>query len=292
MSTRSEQAWPQLHPDTLWRQALAANARAHATGDLEPIATELHGVEEGGVPYQVRVLGRVQRKDRVGRNASRAEAQNPFLSPPPALVVGALSATHALLLNKFPVVEPHLLVVTRSFEEQLSELTAADFHALALALAGLDGLAFYNGGPLAGASQRHKHLQLIPPLGPAGLCAPIERVLGRLAAGRVTQVPALPFAHVAVGLPLPSGSLAVDGVALHEAYRALRRALGFSEAPRPYNLLATRRWMLLVPRVRAEWEGLNLNAMGFAGSLLVRNAAQLARVSEAGPAAVLRAVVG
>ena len=99
--------------------------------------------------------------------------------------------------------------------------------------------------------------------------------------GRVTQ-----------GLALPSGSLAVDGVALHEASRALRRALGWGEEVRPYNLLATRRWMLLVPRRRAEWEGLNLNAMGFAGSLLVRTAAQLQRVREAGPAAALRAVAG
>ena len=42
----------------------------------------------------------------------------------------------------------------------------ADFDALARGLAAIDGLAFYNGGTVAGASQPHKHLQLVPvPLG-------------------------------------------------------------------------------------------------------------------------------
>jgi sulfate adenylyltransferase (ADP) / ATP adenylyltransferase len=285
----AQQGWPQVRPGALWRQALEANARARACGELEPIATELHTVEEGGVPYPVRVLGRIERKERQG---AALRSASPFLEPPPSLVVGTLSATHALLLNKFPVVQPHLLVVTRAFEEQEGLLGAADFHALALCLAELDGLAFYNAGPSAGASQRHRHLQLIAPLGPAGLRAPIERVLGTPPQGRAVTVRALPFAHVTTGLGLSSGCLAVDGVTLHEAYRALRRAAGFSEARHAYNLLATRRWMLLVPRRAADWEGINLNAMGFAGSLLVRDKEQLARVREAGPGAVLAAVAG
>ena len=47
-------------------------------------------------------------------------------------------------------------------------------------MAGLDGLAFYNSGEVAGASQRHKHLQLIQPLGPDGLRAPMEALLSLL----------------------------------------------------------------------------------------------------------------
>ncbi|MBF5040977.1 ATP adenylyltransferase [Aggregicoccus sp. 17bor-14] len=289
MAETPQQQWPQLEPGTLWRRALEANAHALATGDLEPLTTEAQGVEQGGVAYQLRVLGRIQRKVR---RSGVLKGGSPFLAPPLPLVVGTLGRTHALLLNKFPVVQPHLLIVTRAFEEQEALLGAADFHALSRCLGELDGLAFYNAGPGAGASQRHKHLQLIAPLGPGGLRAPIERVLGPLAPWRVAREPALPFAHAAMGLGLPSGSLAVDGVALHEAYGALRRALGFSEAPRPYNLLVTRRWMILVPRRAAAWEGIELNAMGFAGSLLVRTHQQLARVREAGPAAVLRAVAG
>ena len=40
-----------------------------------------------------------------------------------------LSQTHALLLNKFNVVEHHTLVVTKDFEQQTERLNANDFEA-------------------------------------------------------------------------------------------------------------------------------------------------------------------
>ncbi|MFN2646613.1 MAG: phosphorylase, partial [Burkholderiales bacterium] len=58
----------------------------------------------------------------------------------------------------------------------------------------------------------------------------------------------------------------------------------------PYNLLATRRWMLLVPRGCERYESISVNALGFAGSLFVRSDVELERVRDAGPMAVLRAV--
>jgi ATP adenylyltransferase len=58
----------------------------------------------------------------------------------------------------------------------------------------------------------------------------------------------------------------------------------------PYNLLATRRWMLVVPRRQERYESISVNALGFAGSLYVRNSAELALVRRAGPLNVLRAV--
>jgi ATP adenylyltransferase len=57
-----------------------------------------------------------------------------------------------------------------------------------------------------------------------------------------------------------------------------------------YNLLATRRWMLVVPRSRERFESISVNAFGFAGSLFVRSREQAARVREHGPMAVLREV--
>ena len=52
--------------------------------------------------------------------------------------------------------------MTRAFEEQTDLLNLEDFAALWFCLQEIDGLAFFNGGKIAGASQRHKHLQLIP----------------------------------------------------------------------------------------------------------------------------------
>jgi ATP adenylyltransferase len=44
------------------------------------------------------------------------------------------------------VVDHHILIVTRAFEDQDTWLTLADFEALAICMAEIDGLAFFNGG--------------------------------------------------------------------------------------------------------------------------------------------------
>jgi ATP adenylyltransferase len=80
------------------------------------------------------------------------------------------------------------------------------------------------------------------------------------------------------------------GDALDAAYRDLRRALALSGPAQPYNLLVTRTWMMLVPRTRAEYQGIPVNGLGFAGALVARTPAQLAMLRERGPLAVLQAV--
>jgi ATP adenylyltransferase len=75
-----------------------------------------------------------------------------------------------------------------------------------------------------------------------------------------------------------------------EAYESLRAALGMASELSPYNLLATREWMLMVPRPRAEALGININALGFAGSLLVKTPEQFQQVQTLGPLELLRQV--
>jgi ATP adenylyltransferase len=85
---------------------------------------------------------------------------------------------------------------------------------------------------------------------------------------------------------------------LAEHYRSLCAACGIEgRAQRgalrqsaPYNLLLTREWMLLVPRTRECVDSISMNALGFAGCLFVRDAAQMRLVVERGPMALLRAV--
>lgn len=262
--------------------------RARASGALEPLATRCVVVTEDDVPFQVRVLERAPRKPAApvpsagGFDRDAEARRSPFLRPDPELAVAAFSSpTHRCLLNKYPVVEGHVLLVTRELELQDDPLTRADFAALAAALGELEGwLGFYNAGPVAGGSQPHKHLQLVPPLVPppggggggARACPLEARIRAR----------ALPFPHAVAAL---SPEEAADPDALHAAWRDLRgRARG------PYNLLATRAWMLHVPRVRPEWEGVAVNALGFAGAFLVRDAEALERLRRTGPWSVLRAV--
>jgi ATP adenylyltransferase len=269
-----------LEPGTLWPRVEACSAAALRSGALQPIATETVLVEEAGLRFLVHVLARLERKERHGA-AQRASGTNPFLPYDAGLFVADVSDTHVCLLNKFPVVPRHALVVTRAFEDQEAWLGPADFEALAACLAEGPAFGFYNAGPAAGASQRHKHFQLVPvPLGPGPEAFPLEPLV---AAGR---------------LPFPAFAERVDGrdpAALHAGYRAALRALGLEAGPAPrgaYNLLATREWLVAVPRRCEAFEGIPVNALGFAGSLFVRGAADLARLRAVGPLAVLRAVAG
>jgi sulfate adenylyltransferase (ADP) / ATP adenylyltransferase len=275
-----------LDPVQIWPRTLQATRRALASGALQPIATSLEHHSDGGVEFQIRVLGHIAQKER-----ARADGpENPFLVPEPALVVGDLTDTHLAVLNKFNVVDHHLLVVTRAFEDQEVPLTQADFEALWLGIAGVDGLGFYNSGAIAGASQRHKHLQLVPALGPGQQRSPIEPLITRALPDRgVGTARKLPFAHALCRIGLPPGTPAAHAAGrFTDAYRALGDAVALT-AGAPYNLLCTREWMLLVPRSRADYQGINLNALAFAGSLLVRTPEQAALIRRDGPMNALAA---
>ena len=58
-----------------------------------------------------------------------------------------------------------------------------------------------------------------------------------------------------------------------------------------YTLLFTRRWMLVVPRSREHFGPVSVNALGFAGSMFVRDDEQMQAVRQAGPMKVLAGVV-
>ena len=89
-----------------------------------------------------------------------------------------------------------------------------------------------------------------------------------------------------------------SGASLHACYRSLLRAVGLSveaspgtHAPTaPYNLLITRKWLLLVPRSQECFEGISINALGFAGAFLVKNLSQLEILRRAGPMTALERV--
>ena len=56
----------------------------------------------------------------------------------------------------------------------------------------------------------------------------------------------------------------------------------------PYNLLLTRRWMLLVPRAQEFFGAISVNALGFAGALLAKNDQERETLKQQGPMAVLK----
>ena len=254
-------------------QKIAAGAAA--SGALQPIVTSSAIIDDAGGRFVVRAASTLVAKARAPKEPARPD---PLGAYERELYVGDVGAEHYALLNKYPAMAEHLLLVTRSAEPQERLLGAGDFAALAVLLADLDWLAFYNGGTEAGASQGRKHLQVVPlPLAPeVDDPVPLEPLI---------RSGALPFRHA-------FAPLSTD---MHACYRDLLGRCGIAALPddrqsAPYNLLVTRRWMLVVPRRRERYETISINALGFAGSLFVRSAAELERVRHVGPMSVLRAV--
>jgi ATP adenylyltransferase len=262
---------------TFWRAVAETTTAALASGALQPISTTsrvIRVIEDGGVRFLTRVVENLERK-RVDA-IRKPDGFDPFAEPEKELFVADVSDTHLAVLNKFNVVDQHVLLVTRAFEEQESLLTLEDFEAALFCLADADALVFYNAGPNAGASQRHKHLQVVPvPLGDGSERTPIEAVLDDDSRG-------LPFSHAFCRLDKGD-----DASKHHEKYSRLLASLG---NPRAYNLLATRDWMLVVPRACGSWNSIPVNAIGFAGALLVRSEEQWSQLERLGPMRLLREV--
>ena len=228
-------------------------------------------VIEGSSPFEVRYCPTlVLKKAEVSVNrAVPAEApkpRNPFLPFDQNLLVSELNSDYVLIFNKFCVVPEHLLIITRDFVEQCSEYAKEDFYVVNQVLDNLremKPLAFYNSGPDAGASQAHRHFQVIPTE-----IIPIEEHINSV--DKFNEPFMIPlyssFIHGCIRRPKSSDIL--SNIWYFEAYQKLK---SFCLGKSAYNLLWTQDWMLLVPR-RKEFTDDNMNsmnAMAFAGYFLV-----------------------
>lgn len=230
------------------------------------------------------------------KKPERAEAQesktDPFAKPEPELtVLEDLNGDNQfkLLLNKFPVIPNHLLLVTKEFKHQNTTLTPPELLLSYQLLCQMDAaegkrhMVFYNSGANSGSSQDHKHLQML------ALPENFSTFQDKLCAGKDHFLPdfkteplqdeKIPFAHFI--LPLPQNKEDVDEDLMAMTYFSLlQRALTFfqdwtNEAPeleRSYNFLLTKNWMCIVPRSRtkAECVELGFNSVGYAGLVLVK----------------------
>ncbi|MEL7011375.1 MAG: phosphorylase, partial [Cyanobacteria bacterium J06588_4] len=81
-----------------------------------------------------------------------------------------------------------------------------------------------------------------------------------------------------------------------QRYHALLDFVGFEvdfqteQQPGAYNFLATRDWMVIVPRSRESFQNIPINSLGFAGSLFVRDRSSLELLKELTPLKLLSQV--
>ncbi|WAO88703.1 Hypothetical protein NCS54_00606300 [Fusarium falciforme] len=181
------------------RLVSAAFSRALGQKELTFYSTEVAVLTLGGVPFQLRFAPALSRKPEPGavpaaphsqaqaetdphhvpkaeeeeikRQARKARmlANDVFNNPPEALRISDLGPSHYLVLNKFAVAAEHFILATNDFKDQDHLLERDDFAAIRACIDGYenpdggDGLfTFFNSGEFSGASQAHRHVQMIP----------------------------------------------------------------------------------------------------------------------------------
>lgn len=293
-----------LQPGTLWSQTTQRTKTARQCGALKSIETEYHLIQQHDISFVVRTLSNLTRKEQARKKQRQQENKtgtkiDPFLPYEPDLFVGNISPTHLCLLNKFNVVDNHLLIVTRAFEEQTDLLNLEDFAALWTCMQEIDGLAFFNAGKIAGASQPHKHLQLIPlPFLPNVVHLPVDEAIANTTfQNSLGSIESFPFRHGIVSLDIaPNYAPEAAAQIMLQKYYALLNQVGFKLAhhkgkqPGAYNFLATREWMLIVPRSQESFQNIPINSLGFAGSLFVRDRTSLELLKKLTPLKLLTEV--
>ncbi|KAK3843813.1 MAG: HIT-like domain-containing protein [Linnemannia gamsii] len=248
---------------------------------------------------------------------------NPFLPHDPTLFVQDASEHHKILLNKFCVVPRHFLIVTKDFHPQTQPLSPDDLLTAWNALQALktshpDAIAFYNCGARSGASQPHKHLQVLPTAHPTPITNLVREVIQRRRGQKETR----PGEHFSVPFPCinhaillqdpennPAGKDAED--ILIEAYINLMDSMllsirefaeqehlsdeeknlvmaGGRASGLAYNWILTREFMMMVPRRQESTNpsedgiSLNINSLGFAGMVLAKTHEELEFVKKRG----------
>lgn len=234
--------------------------------------------------------------------------KNPFEKPEPELTV--LSSfgdadEFRIVLNKFPVVPTHFMMITKQFKSQDTPLSPTELTSVYSILCKLKfqdtdkkWFAFYNCGPQSGASQPHKHIQFIPlPKNYTPFTEAIANTSGPFIPNQ-TQEPLqdgnLPFAHFLARLPenpleVTEEVLAMTYLSLLQRTLTVLRDSGAGHIS--YNCLVTTKYIMLVPRSSGKFqESLGINSCGFMGLILCKNISLAKLVKSEGPAAILGSV--
>ncbi|KAI9311791.1 HIT-like domain-containing protein [Dichotomocladium elegans] len=257
--------------------------------------------ESNGVKFEVTFAPSLAQKPTLNEDREKKAKVNPFLPPNPALKVKDLEE-HSIILNKFCVVPHHLIVITKEYKSQSQPLFPEDLGAvwqcMTMAFGGSPVLAFYNCGPFSGASQPHKHVQLIPLRGNAPQ-PPIKALYNTIPdrkAGQIYVLNQLPFVHVITPLDrnfIDSSTSAEEvGDYLGQMFFGLLDAMfhQLRKHAQPsreisYNFIMTNDFMMMIPRSReiaslGSGAQISINSLGFAGMILAKTQEELAALTD------------
>ncbi|KAI1121569.1 HIT-like domain-containing protein [Nemania abortiva] len=289
---------PPVVPSNLPTLVKEAFVKAQANGDLLYYPTQVAILTVGSLVFQLRYSPSLAQKPKPPKPVEpNTKPFNPFENPSPALLVAQLPPSHRLVLNKFAIVPEHFILATRDFKPQTHLLERGDLDAAyacvqAYHRVGRDLFVFFNSGDHSGASQPHRHLQLLPvDCMKYGLEAAEHggewAVLADKVCGREKTLPFTVFTSP-INTQMNADEKHLAYLALYQ--RAVRaavvnvEAVEEGEAQISYNFAMTSTCMALCPRTAEgtpirddmgnEIGNVALNGTVLAGTALVKNKAE------------------
>ena len=110
----------------LWNTCAEKTKLALGNGDLLPLTNDDIIYQQEGVNYIVNLL-----TDNMKiKHSPAVSTQDPFIAPYTHCdYIKDMDTDYVCLLNRFPIVVPHLLICAKDYIPQTSVLTFADFNA-------------------------------------------------------------------------------------------------------------------------------------------------------------------
>ena len=216
--------------------------------------------------------------------------QNPFSPWEKVLEIGKIGNNHQLILNKYPVQKGHILLITNTWKPQNGWLDINDWTAIQKVNKDTSGLWFFNSSPVAGASQPHRHFQLLRRLKHESSCPRekwfLENNFDKFSNNKLKK-----------NIIVSKFNFLENSKSLFELYLDLTKKLGLGDPvndkrPKyPHNILLTNRWIAIIKRKYDHIHGFSINGLGFAGYILVTEKSDINYLRKFGPEKLLESFV-
>ena len=278
-----------MQSELIWSKALDVSREAIDSGAVIPLNTVKYVSKKKLIDFELRFLKPPFPKFLI----EFGPKINPFIPWDSRLEIQSVNDKHALILNKYPVQLGHMLLITNTWKPQNGWLNIDDFEAIANVDNDTSGLWFFNSSKEAGASQPHRHFQLLPRHSNETICPRYEWFNSLL--NKRDNFKSKISHCVSIKARKNNDNSKSDN--LFNSYKTMVKEMKLGEMDiiqkplKPYNLILTPDWIAMITRETDCSNGFNINALGFAGYFLGTKRSDIDLLIKFGPEEILKDVI-
>ncbi|WP_413677834.1 DUF4922 domain-containing protein [Prochlorococcus sp. MIT 0916] len=278
-----------MKSESIWSKALEVSREAVNCGAVIPLTTIKYKSSDECSDFELRFLKSPIPSYLIEYGPKR----NPFIPWDSRLQIQPIKDKHTLILNKYPVQLGHMLLITNSWKPQNFLLDQYDFEAIINIDNDTTGLWFFNSSKEAGASQPHRHFQLLPRHYNQRVCPRYEWFCSLLN----NKIDCNSEISHCISIRPRNNNKDSSSNDLYSSYMSMIREMNISQNDivnkplKPYNLLITSKWIALITRKTDRSNGFSINALGFAGYFLGTKSSDVDALIKFGPEKILMDVI-